>query len=271
MSRGNRKAAIFEDDDDRRHFFQTIAVATTRYAVLIHEACQMTNHYHLVLSTPRGNLSTFTQYLNGVFAQASNRRHGRTGHLLEGRFRSIVVQRESYLRRASRYVVLNPVRARLVSEPAAWSWSTYRATAGLEEPPTWLHTSWLRDAFGGVSQEDAQQEYRRFVNEPTRRATRFDSTVVACGTPTFKRFVIMEAQRARPDRLPPPSTRILVRPTLDDLLEDCRLRQCGRDVAMQEAHEVHGYTMTQIGGFLRLDRSTVSKALRRLAWSSRSR
>jgi len=269
MSRGNRKAPIFEDDDDRRHFFDTIATATVRYTVLVYEACQMTNHYHVVLSTPRGNLSAFMQYLNGVFAQASNRRHGRTGHLFEARFRSIVVQRESYLRRASRYVVLNPVRARVVTEPAAWRWSTFRATAGLEEPPAWLHTRWLKDAFGGMSDEEAQDEYRRFVSEPTRRATRFDSSVLACGTPTFKRVVLVEAQRACADRLLPLSTRILARPTLDELLGDGRLRRDGRDVAMQEAHTVHGYTMTQIGGFLSLDRSTVSKALRRLAWSSR--
>lgn len=225
----------------------------------------MTNHYHLVLSTPRGNLSTFMQYLNGAFAQTSNRRHGRTGHLFEGRFRSIVVQRESYLRQASRYVVLNPVRAGLVAEPAAWRWSTYRATAGLEEPPIWLHTRWLRDAFGGASDAEAQAQYRLFVSEPARRATPFESSDLACGTPRFKRRVLLEAQRARPERLLPLSTRMLARPTLDQLLGNRTLRQEGRDVAMREAHVSHGYTLTQIGAFLRLDRSTVSKALRRLA------
>lgn len=269
MSRGNRKAPVYEDDDDREHFFHTLATGTARYTVHIYAACQMTNHYHLVLSTPRSNLSAFMQYLNGVFAQASNRRRGRTGHLFEGRFRSIVVQQESYLRRASRYVVLNPVRARVVAEPAAWRWSTYRATAGLEEPPTWLHTDWLRDAFGGVSDEEAQAEYRRFVSEPARRATRFDPSDLACGTPTFKRLVLSEAQRARPDRPLPTSTRTLARPALAELLGEWRLRRYGRDVAMQEAHAVHGHTMTQIGAFLKLDRSTVSKALRRLAWSFR--
>ena len=265
MSRGNRKAAIFEDDDDRRRFFETIETATYRYKVLVNEACQMTNHYHLVLSTPRGNLSAFMQYLNGVFAQASNRRHGRTGHLFEARFRSIVVQRDSYLRRASRYVVRNPVRARMVTDPAAWEWSTFRATAGLEAPPAWLHTDWLRDAFGGASEKEAQDEYRRFVTEPTQRATRFDTSVIVCGTPTFKRLMLKEARRARPDRLLPPSIRALSRPTLDDLLRNEELGKTNRDLAMHEAHVVHGYTMTQIGAFLRLDRSTVSRALSRFA------
>jgi REP element-mobilizing transposase RayT len=269
MSRGNRKAPVYEDDSDREGFFQTIATGTARYTVVIYAACQMTNHYHLVLSTPRGNLSAFMQYVNGVFAQASNRHHGRTGHVFEARFRSIVVQRVSYLRRASRYVVLNPVRAGMVAEPAAWRWSTYRATAGLEEPPIWLHTRWLRDAFGAESDEEAHAEYRRFVSEPARRATEFDSSGPACGTPTFKRLVLLEALRARPDRLLPLSSRILARPTLHELLGDRTLREVGRDVAMQEAHTVHGYTMTQIGAFLRLDRTTVSKALRRLAASFR--
>jgi REP element-mobilizing transposase RayT len=264
MSRGNRKAPIFEDDDDRRRFFDTLETATDRYRVLVYEACQMTNHYHAVLSTPRGNLPAFMQFLNGVFAQASNRRHGRTGHLFEARYRSIVVQRESYLRRACRYVVRNPVRARMVTDPSAWKWSTFRATAGLEPSPLWLHTDWLRDAFGGTDSE-ARDEYRRFVIEPTRRETRLDASTLACGTPTFKRLLLEEARRARPERLLPLSTRRLSRPTLNELLGSEAFGQSGREMAMYEAHALHGYTMTEIGAFLRLDRSTVSRALRRLA------
>lgn len=95
----------------------------------------MPNHYHLVLDTPRGNLSDSMRHIYGVYTQTSNRLHQRTGHVFEGRFKSFVVQRESYLRPVVRYVVLNPVRARLVADVAAWRWSSYRATAPLETAP----------------------------------------------------------------------------------------------------------------------------------------
>ena len=103
-------------------------------AFRVYAACLMVNHYHIVGETPLGNVAHGMRFLNGVYAQASNRRHRRTGHLFEARYRSLVVQRESYLKRAVRYVVLNPVRARLVTAAAAWPWTTYRATAGLETP-----------------------------------------------------------------------------------------------------------------------------------------
>ena len=73
--------------------------------------------------------------LNGVYTQAFNRRHHRTGHLLQGRYKAILVEKESHLLELARYIVLNPVRAKLVRHPRAWRWSSYRATAGEEEPP----------------------------------------------------------------------------------------------------------------------------------------
>src|SRR5262245_51693176 len=128
MSRGNRKLRIFDDDDERRVFMTTVDRAVWQYGVRVFAWCLMPNHYHLVLETPRGNLSDAMRHINGVYTQATNRLHQRTGHVFEGRFKSFVVQRESYLRRVARYVVLNPVRAHLVSDVADWTWSSYRAT-----------------------------------------------------------------------------------------------------------------------------------------------
>ena len=118
MTRGNRKGPIYENEDDRLHFLKTIATATERYRIRIYEFCLMGNHYHLLLDTPRGNLSDAMCYINGVFAQSSNWRHVRTGHLFGERFTSLVVPRELYLKRAARYIVLNPVEAGLVRHPA---------------------------------------------------------------------------------------------------------------------------------------------------------
>ena len=85
----------------------------------------MTNHYHLVVETPDGNLSKGMRQLNGVYTQASNRRHQRTGHLFQGRFKAILVDKDSYLLELARYVVLNPVRALMVAHPGQWQWSSY--------------------------------------------------------------------------------------------------------------------------------------------------
>ena len=269
MSRGNRKAPIFDDDADRGRFFETLDTARHRYGARIYEACQMTNHYHLLLATPRGNLSNFMQYLNGVFSQTSNRRHGRTGHLFEGRFRSIVVQRDSYLRRVSKYIVLNPVRAGVVSDVAAWRWSTFRATAGLEPPPAWLDTQWIDEAFNAPTHGESQERYRTWVHEPRRPMRKGGLDGVVYGTRSFERSVLDEARRAWTDRPLPRALGALARPSLGELFRDvcaCRRR---RAVAIHDAHVSHGYNMAQIGRFLELDRSTVSKVIRRVEASVR--
>ena len=269
MSRGNRKAPIFDDDADRDRFIETLATASDRYGTRVYEACQMTNHYHLLLATPRGNLSCFMQYLNGVFSQRSNRQHGRTGHLFEGRFRSIVVQRDSYLRRVSKYIVLNPVRAGVVSDVAAWPWSTFRATAGLEDPPAWLYTQWIDEAFDAQTHEGSQERYRTWVHEPRRPMRGNELDGVVYGTRRFERSVLDQARRMRTDRPLPRAWGALARPSLGELFRGvCACPQL-RDVAIRDAHVSHGYNMAQIGRFLELDRSTVSKVIRRVEASVR--
>ena len=116
-SRGNARRPIFKDDKDRESFLNTLKRVNDRYHWLCHAYCLMNNHYHLVVETPEGNLSQGMRQLNGVYTQSYNRRHGRVGHLFQGRYKAIVVQRESYLLEVCRYVVLNPVRAKAVVRP----------------------------------------------------------------------------------------------------------------------------------------------------------
>lgn len=122
----------------------------------------MTNHYHLIIETPLTTLSRGMHDLDGDYAQEFNRRHARVGHLFQGRFKSILVEKETYLLELCRYVVLNPVRARMVETPAAWPWSSYRATALLEPPPPWLEVDWTLCRFGR-DRRSAAQRYREFV------------------------------------------------------------------------------------------------------------
>ena len=126
-SRGDRREAIYEDDEDRKAFLNILAEVVARYNWICHAFCLMTNHYHLLIETVDGNLSQGMRQLNGVYTQASNRRHRRVGHLFQGRFKGILVDKEAYLLELSRYVVLNPVRAGMVESPEQWPWSSYRA------------------------------------------------------------------------------------------------------------------------------------------------
>lgn len=135
-----------------------------QYQVRCHAWVLMDNHYHLVLETPQANLSQALRHLNGIYSQAFNRRYQRVGHLFQGRFRALLVDKETYLLAVCRYVVLNPVRAGLVSHPQAWWWSSYRATAGKEAIPEWLTVEWVLSHFGR-GRTHAQRVYRRFVAE----------------------------------------------------------------------------------------------------------
>ncbi len=120
--------------------------------------------YHLMIETPDGNLSKGMRQLNGVFTQTSNRRHGRSGHLFQERFKAILVDADSYLLELARHVVLNPVRAGMVRDPGKWPWSSYRAMVGDEPQPDWLATDGLLAAFA-KRRADARKRYIRFVAE----------------------------------------------------------------------------------------------------------
>jgi REP element-mobilizing transposase RayT len=137
-SRGDRREAIFSDDQDRAQFLSLLALACARFQVRVLVYCLMGNHYHLVVQTSAANLSAFMRQINGVYTQAFNRRHGLVGHLFQGRFKAILVDRDAYLLRLCQYVELNPVRAQLVPRAEDWSWSSYRAHTALADAPPWL-------------------------------------------------------------------------------------------------------------------------------------
>ena len=162
-SRGNEKRPVFKDDQDRLNFLNTLQHVNKRYNWICHAYCLMTNHYHVLIETPDGNLSLGMRQLNGVYTQIFNKRHGRTGHLFQGRYKAILVQKDSHLLEVCRYVVLNPVRARMVENPADYPWSSYLSNAGTEKPHPSLTTDWVLGQFSG-KRAKAEQEYRKYVH-----------------------------------------------------------------------------------------------------------
>jgi putative transposase len=161
-SRGDRREPIFEDDEDRLMFFGILKEVLQRFNWVCHGYCLMTNHYHLVVETPDGNLSKGMRQLNGMYTQATNRRHGRTGYLFQGRFKGILVDKESYLLELTRYVVLNPVRAGMVKHPGKYPWSSYHAMVGEVQVPDWLTTDVILGQFG-KRRAEAWRRYSEFV------------------------------------------------------------------------------------------------------------
>lgn len=161
-SRGNERRDIFYCDADRERFLVLLGQAAVRFGWSITAWVLMTNHFHILVQTPEPNLSKGMHWLNGTYAAWFNTRHGRAGHLFQGRFKGVLIERERYFANVLRYVSLNPVRAGLVARPEDYRWSSYRATAGLEEAPEWLDINAALDAFG-ANRETAQISYREFV------------------------------------------------------------------------------------------------------------
>ena len=161
-SRGDRQEAIFWNDGDRYAWQQILASVCARFHWKIHAFCQMGNHYHMIVETLAGTLARGMRQLNGEYTRRFNFRNATVGHLFQGRYKAILVQRQTYLLELSRYVVLNPVRAGMVKTPEAWTWSSFGMTCSDVPAPGWLETDWLLGQFG-VERAAAVHAYREFV------------------------------------------------------------------------------------------------------------
>lgn len=164
MNRGNGRQAIFEGVADAQDFMGLLEQVAAPLGWHCYAYCLMTNHYHLVLQTEHPNLSQGMQAFSTRYTQAFNRRHQRDGQVFRGRFKAILVERETYLVPLIRYVVLNPVLSKLVQEPGAWRWSSYRATAGLAPAPAFLDNSWMIGSYA-FALPQAQEAWRAHIAE----------------------------------------------------------------------------------------------------------
>jgi putative transposase len=136
--------------------------ANERFSIIIHTYCLMSNHFHLLVETPEPNLSVTMQWINVSYATYFNRKRGRVGHLFQGRFKAILIDADQYLKHLSRYIHLNPVRAKLVPHPAKYKWSSYAAFIGEAKSPAYLETNRLLSTFA-KGRKEAKQNYKDFV------------------------------------------------------------------------------------------------------------
>ena len=260
-SRGNARHRIFSDNQDRETFLSILGTVVKRYNWLCHAYCLMDNHYHCMIETPDGNLSVGMRQLNGIYTQRYSRRHDKPGHIFQGRFKAILVQKDNYLLELCRYVVLNPVPARLVEKPEAWRWSSYGATAGLRKKPHFLTTDWilgLFDSKGAV----ARKRYRGFVREGVHRASPWDELqgqVLLGGEGFVERFKDFLEDKKLIKEIPR-SQRYVSRPSLAKIFSGKETR-IQRDMSIRVAHLNHGYTLKEIADYLHVHYTTVSKVI----------
>jgi putative transposase len=255
--RGNARQRIYRNDEDREQFLSILSHVVGRYGWLCHAYCLMDNHYHLLVETPKPNLSLGMRQLNGLYTQFHNRHHRRVGHLFQGRFKAILVEKESHLLELCRYVVLNPVRAKMVKHPGKWGWSSYRATAGEVIVPDYLTVDWLLGQYGSRL-HDAQKRYRTYVAEGIGTPgpwEKLQGQIYLGG----KEFVT----KHQPDRVireVPRRQTQAHRPGLKELLGSKQ----SPDSAILEAYSRYGYRMIEIAEHLDVHYSTVSRRLKRV-------
>ena len=162
MHRGNSGFNIFRSISDRNKFLEYLTKSVERYELKIHTYCLMTNHYHLIIETPQPNLSQAIKWINVSYATYFNRKQKRSGHLFQGRFKSIIIEADEYLKTLSQYIHFNPKRENMVAHLKDYKWSSYRAFSGYEKAPEWLETTFLLKQFGG-KKKNATKKYRSFV------------------------------------------------------------------------------------------------------------
>jgi REP element-mobilizing transposase RayT len=166
-SRGDGRKAIYRGKDDYELFYDILSSSVNKYQIIIYAFTLMTNHYHLILRTPLGNLSSCMRHINGLYTQKYNWKHKRVGHVLQGRYKAVLIENESYLLELIRYIHLNPYRAKMTESINLYPYSSHQAvikTTGRKKWEEWYNSDWILSHFG-KREKQAIEEYQRFIEE----------------------------------------------------------------------------------------------------------
>lgn len=256
-SRGDRREDIFLDDGDRQQWLALLGRVCDRFDWHCHAYCLMSNHFHIVVETVQGSLSAGMRQLNGVYTQWHNRTHGRVGHVFQGRFKAILVQRDAYLLELARYVVLNPVRAGTCAMPQQWPWSSYNATISR---PHWLHTSWLLAQFA-EEPAAARRAYIDHVRAGIGLPSMWDGlkSQLYLGDDGFAEQLNRQVTRKSGDA---EIARVQRSAGVPSLAHFSATTATDRHAAMARAYATGCYSLKQIAGEFGVHYATVNRAVR---------
>jgi putative transposase len=258
-SRGDGREDIFLDDADRLAWLELFAQTCQRFNWVCHAWCLMSNHYHIVVETIEGNLAQGMRHLNGVYTQTFNRSHHRVGHVFQGRYKAIIVEKDGYLLELARYVVLNPLRANMVKDVADWTWSSYAAMTGGQAVPDWLETDWILGQFS-AQRRRAIKLYVDFVRAGVGLPSIWDqlSGQVYLGSEPFIKGMQRLTDKVAIGEIPRAQRRPLAKP-----LSHYQAKYRDPKAAMVAAYATGDYTMQTIADFFGVHYATVSRAVRK--------
>ena len=259
-SRGDRRENIYESDADRENFLLILEEVCIRFNWSIHSYCLMSNHYHLLVETPDGNLSKGMRQLNGVYTQKYNRNNNKVGHVFQGRFKSILVDGDAYLMELARYIVLNPVRAQMVRSARDWRWSSYRATVGAVPCPEWLDREWLLCSFA-KRQSEAIDRFKHFVADGKNQPSPWDNlrNQIFLGDEQFVERMLDHVEKDKSLSEIPKVQRRAVTKSIEDYVCDTD----DRNQAIVSAYRSGSFTLSEIGEHFNLHYSTVGGIVRK--------
>jgi putative transposase len=271
-TRGNERGVVFKSRRDREKFLSYLESATVRYGAKIHAFCLMSNHYHLLLETPQGNLSEIMQHINGAYTTYFNVKRKRAGHLFQGRFKAILVEADEYAAELSRYIHLNPIRSGMAIKLAEHPWTSYHAYIGSAAAPEWLFTDFILGYFTGKA-GDAREMYQLFVEEligeeyESPFKSTFGSTILGSGT--FIEEINQEHLSAKePDRNLPALRKFAFRPSPEEIIETTRSKFCdneqlARNASIHICHKYSGAKLREICRLFDVRESAITEASRR--------
>ncbi|MCC7575499.1 MAG: transposase [Methanomethylovorans sp.] len=270
-SRGNEQKDIFKSEADREKFLTYLGSAAERYGAVFHAWCLMTNHYHLMIETPEGNLSRIMKHINNSYTNYYNIKRKRAGHLLQGRYKAILIEADAYAAELSRYIHLNPVKAKMVPSPEEYMWSSYRFYAE-ENGPSWLSTGFVLGYFG-TEQGEQRRNYRTYVMEAVGRkcpdplAGSIASTIL--GSEDFVRDIREKYLEGKgSDRDVPALRELTLRPDIAKIREGAEKAfpengRLARSSGIYLCHRFSGARLKEIGDLYGISLSGVTQAARR--------
>jgi putative transposase len=272
-SRGNEGKNVFKSKRDREKFLEYLESASKRYDAAIHAYCLMDNHYHLLVETPSGNLPQIMRHINGAYTTYFNVKRQRSGHLFQGRYKAILIDIDEYAKELSRYIHLNPVRAKMVEAPEEYGWSSYQFYIGKKESPEWLCRDFILGYFG-KKVSTAQKHYQQFVN--ILSGHEYESPLIEVisstilGAPEFIAF-IKERYLAgkKPDKNLPALRDMSEKASMPNIFDEVesifeKEQVLARNIKLYLCQRYTGEKLKDIGKHFGIGESGVSQACRRI-------